>query len=329
MDYHHLDKQQRNTQFASPIPLYEYPTLAYPPTAQPVFDGTYAAHHQYPVAMPSQPPQPVQPAQQFGPPHVQPTYFIPPRPTLAELQAIVDRPIELFCTSLYFKEACQFYKINCLMLTAAILMWGVKIVIFFFTMLAAIESLDFNMNFDMEHNELSDDQLAVCIAMVSLAFAFGLFVLVPAQASFLVAIFNAIRTNSKIRFVDFYSCFRCQQYCRLIPLTVVVSIMTALLFCLIFPAFWWVVSTVFAYPLLLDNGVLGICQAISLSIQAVRRNFCAMLGFLLLLALLQGAFSMMTMGLSLIVTLPFSLIAISYCYHHQIGINEVPRLVLS
>jgi len=148
----------------------------------------------------------------------------------------------------------------------------------------------------------------------------------PAWAGMFAAVFNAMRTNGPLRFKDFFSCFSCRYFCRLIPLSVTLKVVTAILGIVIVPALWFAFVTIFAVPLHREHKFLGCCGSIRASTKIVHRYFCKMLGFLILNALLQ-VLGFFLCGIGLLFTIPISFVALCYCYNDLIGVNAMPVLV--
>jgi len=80
--------------------------------------------------------------------------------------------------------------------------------------------------------------------------------------------------------------------------------------------------TMFSIALHQQHNFLSICKSIRYSARVVHRHFCATLGFLICLALLQvvGFFCFI---IGLLITLPLAHIAMCYAYHYLIGVNGV------
>lgn len=153
------------------------------------------------------------------------------------------------------------------------------------------------------------------------------FIWVPAIGGLFVAVFNAIRNNNRIKFRDYFSCFRCSYYCKLVKLALVLSIAKAFLTLLfILPGIWWSLATLFAIPLHKEYPFLGVRGAIRISKMVVHRYFCQMLCFLILLALLQVA-GFLCLLVGLFYTLPIGFTALCFCFDDLIGLS--PAVVLS
>jgi hypothetical protein len=145
----------------------------------------------------------------------------------------------------------------------------------------------------------------------------------PVLAGFFVAVFNAIKSNSRVRFRDFFSCFCCRYYCKLLRLSIVLRILEGILFLLfVLPGVWWSLVTVFAIPLHKEHSFLGVCGSIRLSMMVIHRHFCSMFGFLLLLTLIQFL-GFLCFIVGLLYTMPLGFAALCFCYHDLIGVVPV------
>lgn len=152
----------------------------------------------------------------------------------------------------------------------------------------------------------------------------SIFIWNPAIAGAYVAVFNAIKTNTPIVFRDFFACFNCRYYCKLARLSIVLRFLEAILLLLVIPGLWWVLATMFAIPLHKEHSFLGVCGSIRLSLQVIHRHFCSIIGFLILLGLLQIA-GFLCFIVGLLYTMPLAFVALCYCYHDLVGIvSEVP-----
>jgi len=168
-----------------------------------------------------------------------------------------------------------------------------------------------------------------CKMFLQMALLFLLTILIgmPALAGMFVAVFNAMRTNGPIKYKDFFSCFCCRYYCRLIPLSLTLKVLTGILSIMIIPGIWFGFVTIFAVPLHREHKFLGTCRSIRVSMKIVHRYFCNMLGFIILNSVLQVAGFFM-FGVGLLFTIPLSFVALCYCYNDLIGVNGMP-LILS
>jgi len=170
----------------------------------------------------------------------------------------------------------------------------------------------------MNHEALKELACRGLMYMVASIFFAG-----PILGGFYLAVFNAIKNNSTIRFRDFFGCFCCKYYCKLLGLSLVLRVLQAVLYLLlILPGVWWSLATMFAIPVHKEHPFLGVCGSIRISMLVVHRHFCRMICFLLLLALMQiGGFLCLIVGL--LYTIPLGFVALCYCYHDLIGIVPV------
>jgi hypothetical protein len=171
-----------------------------------------------------------------------------------------------------------------------------------------------------KHRKHLRSNVAGTVLWMFLHFLLAVFLWNPALASAYVAVFNAIVSNSPIKFKDFFSCFKCSYYCHLVPLSLVTHLVQGILSILIIPAIWWSLATLFAIPLHHQHRFLRTCGSISVSMKAVHRNFCNIFGFVLLLCLLQ-VLGFLCLIIGLLYTTPLAFVAICYCYHDLIGIK--------
>jgi len=156
----------------------------------------------------------------------------------------------------------------------------------------------------------------------------AIFIWTPVLGGFYLAVFNAIRTNSPVCFRDFFRCFCCRYYCKLLRLSFVLRFLEGLLLlALILPGIWFRLASVFAIPVHKEYPFLGVCGSIRISIQVINRHFCSFFGFLLLLALVQIV-GFLCLIVGLLYTTPLVFVALCYCYHDLIGIvPQVPVAV--
>jgi len=166
------------------------------------------------------------------------------------------------------------------------------------------------------------------LLQLALMFLVGILIAMPALAGIFAAVFNAMRTNAPIRYKDFFSGFCCRYYCRLIPLSLTLKLLTGILSILIIPGLWFAFVTIFAVPLHREHKFLGTCRSICVSIKIVHRYFCRMLLFLILNGLLQ-VLGLFLFGVGLLVTIPLSLVALCYCYNDLIGVNGMPMILVA
>jgi hypothetical protein len=284
--------------------------------------------------MPSVPPQPLPVAIPVAipvePQAVQFEAKIPPVPTEAELleRTLSSNAID-FQTSRYLHEAWQFLKPNLCVLVMAELLWGVILFGLFLLTMVTINHL-----FPLQHYSDDDGNPHGRTHMVRMSWSRLIFALVlmlanivlvvtPCIASWFIAIFNAMRTNTHVKFADFFAAFSCNYYCSLVGLGFVMAFFRqALSFLFYLPGIWFAVVTVFAIPLHHEHRSLGIWKSMKFSANVVHRHFCCMLGFMLALALLQFA-GLLCFGVGVLITIPLAHIALCYAYHYLIGVNGV------
>jgi len=153
----------------------------------------------------------------------------------------------------------------------------------------------------------------------------SIFIWSPVLAGAYVAVFSAIKNNTSICFRDFFSGFSCRYYCKLLALTFVLKFLQSIFFLLlVLPGIWWSLATMFALPLHKEHSFLGVCGSIRLSLQVINRHFCSMLGFLIILVLLQ-VLGFLCLIVGMLYTMPLAFVALCYCYHDLIGIvTEAP-----
>jgi hypothetical protein len=343
----------------SPPPLVAVP-------AQPVYyQPEGAAYAQVPYATPDAPyAQPTETAPPMALPVNQANavsgMYIPPALTPEEFDVAIERQVR-FRGCKYFRESKVFFKRNWCKLMTVTVMW----VLVFMSLGCAIHRINpthggygYHMNPHMPQDtsytspstsvpsdptsmpydddvparpEIQTDyarQKIQCKVVLQMALMFLSAILIgmPAFAGMFVAVFNAMRTNGPIRYKDFFSCFCCRYYCRLIPLSVTLKVVTGLLSILIVPAIWFGFATIFAVPLHREHRFLGTCKSIRASIKVVHRYFCKILGFLILNGLLQ-LLGFFLFGIGLLVTIPLSFVALCYCYNDLIGVNGMPMLL--
>lgn len=316
--------------------------------------AAYPALQPPPVAVPVAMPVPLAP---MPPPAGTPVaLYTPPRSSLAQLRTALQSRVVDFNGGRYFEQAWQFYKKNACVLISVVLFWGVVGLLFAAGSMFALTggnldglddlqphhhdgydgyghegddgeegyggedgygSSDTDDRWNRVHNRLG--RLLLVQAVFGL---FSLLVLVPAIASAYAAIFKAIQTSTRLRFSQMFACFNCSYFCPLLGLSLVLVLGQALGFiCFLLPGLWWSVATVFAMPLHHQHKPLGCTDAIRFSILVAHRHFCPLLGFLLLVLLLQ-AVGAMFFGFGLLLTVPVGFTALCFCYHHLIGVNE-------
>jgi uncharacterized membrane protein len=145
-------------------------------------------------------------------------------------------------------------------------------------------------------------------------------------AGFYTALFNAMRSNAYMVWADFFSVYRdCAYFGKLACLAALHTLLSALLFLLLIPGILFVIFTSIAIPLHKEQG-LDAKGAITTSYAIIRRYCCSVFGFLICAALINfvGA---ICLGVGLFVTIPVTLLASSYMYHHLAVVNGVTILV--
>jgi hypothetical protein len=183
---------------------------------------------------------------------------------------------------------------------------------------------------DRMWKSLSHAELKVIYVVLGLIVFEYLLLWVPFYSSMVKGGFNAVRTNSKLRFKDFFSSFELTYYPRLLWLTIVSTLATvASIFATpvghaafrLFSMFWFHIHR--------DNEeVVGVWHSLVFSFRAVFRNFCKLLGFVLLV-LIINFLGFVAFGFGLLISMPVSFYAFIFMYHDVVGINGVPLYVPS
>jgi len=158
----------------------------------------------------------------------------------------------------------------------------------------------------------------------------------PILASMYKSVFNAMRNNTKIRFADFFSAYSCPYWFHLTGLAMVFLIITGIWLLLtpifwpvFFPAVYFTLTFIFGVPFHVEHySLIGIHKSLYFSFKIFNRYFFSMLGFLLLLGVMQ-LLGLLCFGVGLFVTFPVAFVALCYCYHHLVGVNGVAVLVPS
>jgi len=264
------------------------------------------------------------------------TLVVPPNPTSDELQqTIMNRRVE-FNISKYVNEGWVFTKHNlCQFIGIGILL--VLISVAFDVLYLLAMGVKFWRYYDsgvyIDQNDGFYYQSARSI-LIFCAFAVArtLFFAFPIVASMYKAVFIAMRNNTKIQFKDFFSCFTCPYWFNLMgmgALFLVGNGLSLLFWPLFIPVFYFQLTSIFAIPLHVDHfSFIGIWNSLYFSFKIFHRYFCSMLGFLLLLGVMQilGALCFLV---GLFVTIPVAFVSCVYCYHHLVGVNGVAVLVPS
>jgi hypothetical protein len=359
MAYHNLENANypdlhptapvRYVELQTPQPLVAVP-------AQPVYyqpeGAAYAIPYATPDAHPAETAPPV--ALPVNQANALPGVYIPRPLTPEEFDMALERQVR-FRGCKYFRESKVFFKGNWCKLMTVTVMWALV----FMSLGCAIHRMNptyggdggyggyyrggYSHNYpastdpsnppaDVPAPEFVRDSppaqytQSKVVLQMALMFLLNILIGMPAVAGMFVAVFNAMRTNGPVRFKDFFSCFCCRYYCRLIPLSVTLKLVTGILSIVIVPAIWFAFATIFALPLHREHRFLGTCKSISVSMKIVHRYFCKMLGFLILNGLLQ-VLGFFLFGVGLLVTIPLSFVALCYCYNDLIGVNGMPMLV--
>jgi len=249
----------------------------------------------------------------------------PPPPTHDEYKTtIMNRNVE-FNISKYVREGWMFFKYNFCQF------FGIGL---FFVLVSIAFDVAFVYTVGRHHwndrGEYAYDW-NVRNALISAGFlAFrGLLFTFPLFASMYKAVFNAMRNNTKIRFLDFFSCYTCPYWFRLMGLgTVMVIVSVIPLFFWLFGivAFYFLLVTVFAIPMHVEHSFIGLWTSLYYSFKVFHRYWCSMLAFLFLLAVMQ-VLGLLCFGVGLFVTIPVGFLSLCYCYHHLVGVNGVAVLV--
>jgi len=348
MAYHNLDSAKYpDLHPTAPVRYVELqpsqPIVAVP--AQPVYYQPEGAEYsQVPYATPDAPyAQPIETAPPMALPVNQanagPGVFIPPPLTAEEFELVVQQRQVRFRGCKYFHESRLFYHRNWCKLITVTLMWALV----FMSLGCAIHRInptnrgyggydtsDYSPTRTTQESPIQQIAMqhiqSTVVLQMALMALLSIVIGMPAVAGMFVAVFNAMRTNGPIRFKDFFSCFCCRYYCRLIPLSVSLKLITGVLSILIVPAIWFGFVTIFAVPLHREHRFLGTCMSIRASVKVVSRYFCRMLGFLILNGLLQ-VLGFFMFGIGLLWTIPISFVSLCYCYNDLIGVNGMPILV--
>jgi hypothetical protein len=269
------------------------------------------------------------------------TLVVPPNPTADELkQTIMNRRVD-FNISKYVNEGwiftkhniCQFFGIGLILVLVSV---GINIAYMYamgFHFWSWVrDGSEPEVYVDYEESPFywhsTKRILIFCAFAVGRTLLFGF----PIMASLYKAVFNAMRNNTTIQFKDFFSCFTCPYWFHVMGMGVIYLIangMTLLFLPFAIPAFYFTLTSMFALPLHVEHySFIGVWNSLYFSFKVFHRYFCSMLGFLLLLCVLQilGALCFIV---GLFVTLPVAFVSLCYCYHHVIGVNGVAVLVPS
>jgi len=262
----------------------------------------------------------------------------PPNPTAEEFkQTILNRRVE-FNISRYVHEGWQFTKYNlCHFVGITLIYVAVAIGLWVLLLLALNGRLDTEMFTDGRRwEDGKNDGYSMSwdwntrTVLISLGFNIAAYLLFyfPSMASLFKAVFNAMRANTKIRFADFFSCFTCPYFFRLMGLGILLALMREIGFwMLVVPGVYISLATLFSVPMHGEQqAFIGIWDSIIFSAKIFNRYWCSILGLLLCLGCLQilGA---LCFGVGLFVTIPVAFNSLCYCYHHLVGVNGVAVMV--
>jgi hypothetical protein len=258
-----------------------------------------------------------------------------PSEDAAQLEArLKDRRV-VFQMDAYYRDAWKMFKTNfCVILgvqiTWALLFAGIFIGAFMFMK----HVLHLDRHHHRHHHDDDDDDMkkftqsrfwimvAVHLAANWLACVFLIY---PLAISWYQAVFNAIRSNGKLRFCHFFSAYCCRKWdsFKFGTIFFILSVILYLLF--ILPAVVFVFFTVLSLPLFVDRKSIpvGVWKSFKLSHLTVRHYLCSLVGFLLASALVLFAGALL-FGVGLIVALPVVFFAKCYLYHHLVGVEGVP-----
>lgn len=161
--------------------------------------------------------------------------------------------------------------------------------------------------------------------MMWIGIALATIFLVPAKASYMIAIMNAMRNGGNVNCKDFFSAFTQPGYwCRLLVLTTVISVVTHLgFYSFVLPGIWFSFAMVFVIPFHREKPMLGLCGSMYASFIVTHSYFCPLLGFLLLIGVINFFVALFTFGFGLLFSVPFTVCSFLYCYNHLVGVNNV------
>jgi hypothetical protein len=319
------------------IPL--NPIVSAPPAqSQPQYYGDHQPAQQIPAALPVSQyvahPLPIAQPINSNPPQYgqQYDYIVPPIPSEAELEErIRTRNVE-FSSCRFIKEGWAFLKPNLCVFFLVLLTWiiiGIVYHLITFPIITAAFPRYCSTSND-DHNSYCHEPHSWTLKRNIFAsffwIVFSVLLGIPLASSSFFAVFEAMRKNTHLSFNHFFNSFHRPYYKNLIVLGFVLTILQTILGLLILPAIWFSIATMFVLPLHKEHPHLSIRKSMTLSIKIVHRYFCHMLGFVLLLILLQ-VIGIFTFFIGLIITIPLAHTATCYAYHHLIGVNGVAILV--
>jgi len=164
-------------------------------------------------------------------------------------------------------------------------------------------------------------------------FTFFLYFLVSVLVSYPLiwssyfAVFEAMRGNTHVKYRHFFRGFSKPHYRRAIGISFVLVLFQSLLDFLILPGIWFSFASIFVLPLHQEHSFLTKRLSVNYSIKVVHRHLCSMLGFVLLLVVLQ-VLGILVFFVGLFVTIPLAHVSVCYAYHNLVGVNGVATYVL-
>lgn len=291
----------------------QYPAQAY---AQ-----TYAGA---PQGVPMGTPVPVQPPQQL-------VTVIPPVPQdLLQLKGMLHGRLVQFDMGRYFREGWAFTRQNFCFFFLALLMWTVVGAALYWGVwfLFVAAGWERRPSYDESTGEYDEGRGFQWGSVVRNALC-EVLLFTPIAAGVVMAVFEAMKNNAHMKFRTLFAAFGCPYFIRLAGLTLVLGILTRLLSLLfVIPGVYFAVVSSFALPLHLQftHIPLGAWQAVVLSCKTLTRYCCQFFGFLLVAVLLNVGGALL-FGVGLFLTIPITIAAGLYCYHHLVGVNGMPCVV--
>jgi len=134
---------------------------------------------------------------------------------------------------------------------------------------------------------------------------------------------KSMRDNTHLKVKDTFMSFSTGYYCKLLPLSITMYVIGFVLYLLlIIPGIWWNIATLFALIIHREHMYSNTRHAIKYSIERVHRDCCSLFGFVIIL-IVYNLLGALCFGIGLLFTIPFTTVAIIYCYHHLVGVNGV------
>jgi hypothetical protein len=252
--------------------------------------------------------------------------MVPPSRTPEQLEFLIANNFVDFRATKYISQAWQFVKLNIWTFVFIQLFWIAVFVVMGLLGNGMFGNHDFNTN-NQGHHVVTQERWTLGLFIYQLL-EYAL-VTSPMMAGCFAAVFKAMRNNEYLKFSDFFCCFQYPYYKRLLPLSLLlIGFRTLGMVLFVFPGVYFGIVSVFALPLHREHDFLSAWGAIKGSVRISHKQCCQLFGFLLLLGLLQ-LLGLVMLVVGLFVTVPMSLVATCYCYHHLVGINGVPLLITS